>query len=199
MQVIENFLPESLASEIETAFTSRDFPWYYYDNTLNMDLPDEEIRVRGYYDDGKTKETSQFVHAFYVPDRGAISGYYHLVHTMMHYSPFTPTGIFRIKCNMITKQSDYPIGFHHGIHSDTRIDIEDYEKMKILLYYPIDSDGDTIVYDKKAGDDMTDITELQRITPKRNTAVVLDACQLHTSSPPIESDIRLSLNVVYFT
>lgn len=67
--------------------------------------------------------------------------------------------------------------------------IDLYEPHWVFLYYVIDSDGDTIIYDYKSKnkDDIPyfeDIKEIKRITPKQGRVVVFDGAHWHTAEQP---------------
>ena len=67
--------------------------------------------------------------------------------------------------------------------------IDLYEPHWVFLYYVIDSDGDTIIYDYKSKnkDDIPyfeDIKEIKRITPKQGRVVVFDGAHWHTADQP---------------
>lgn len=61
---------------------------------------------------------------------------------------------------------------------------QDDEHISVLIYL-LDSDGDTIFYD-------TDWeTEIYRVSPKANTAVIFSGDIPHSSSRPCENDLRI--------
>ena len=67
--------------------------------------------------------------------------------------------------------------------------IDLYEPHWVFLYYVIDSDGDTIIYDYKSKnkDDIPyfeDVKEIKRITPKQGRVVVFDGAHWHTADQP---------------
>jgi hypothetical protein len=59
-----------------------------------------------------------------------------------------------------------------------------------LLYYVKDSDGDTVLYkdDKK--------TELMRVQPKANRAVIFDSRTWHTGELPVKNQTRIVINCI---
>ena len=67
--------------------------------------------------------------------------------------------------------------------------IDLYQPHWVFLYYVIDSDGDTIIYDYKSKnkDDIPyfeDVKEIKRITPKQGRVVVFDGAHWHTADQP---------------
>ena len=63
------------------------------------------------------------------------------------------------------------------------IDQED-EHISVVIYL-LDSDGDTIFYDEDWK------TEIKRVTPKANTAIIFSGNIPHSSSRPLENDLRI--------
>jgi hypothetical protein len=61
----------------------------------------------------------------------------------------------------------------------------------VVLYYLVDSDGDTILVDHKREDDVDynleaqDFKELLRITPKKGRCVIFDGDYYHTAEQPV--------------
>jgi len=69
--------------------------------------------------------------------------------------------------------------------------------MSFVLYLN-DSDGDTVFYKETWRDNVTQLTEIQRVSPKKNRAVISDG-NYHASQNPVDSEIRLILNAVIKT
>jgi hypothetical protein len=72
----------------------------------------------------------------------------------------------------------------------------------VVLYYVVDSDGDTIIVDKQATDNDSirydlkakDFDKKVRVKPKQGRAVIFDGSYYHTAEQPI-NDIRCIINV----
>lgn len=66
----------------------------------------------------------------------------------------------------------------------------------VLLYYPIDSDGDTYIFNRQHGDPKPEKYEiLETITPKKGRFALFDGKWFHTGRHPAKSKSRLVLNV----
>jgi len=71
------------------------------------------------------------------------------------------------------------------IHTDLDVD------HLVLLYYVIDSDGDTILFDKTTDDipksqlNSSDLEVAKRITPKKGRAVIFDGRIYHATTLPV--------------
>jgi hypothetical protein len=69
-----------------------------------------------------------------------------------------------------------------------------------MIYYVNDSDGDTFLFnefwDPVSGQPPTQLTLNQRVTPKRNRAVIFESDRFHASSNPRFNKNRFIINFV---
>ena len=63
--------------------------------------------------------------------------------------------------------------------------IDTDEKHFVMLYYVLDSDGDTIIYNEKKDSD--NYTIKKRVTPKQGKVVLFDGQLYHTAEQPINN------------
>ena len=62
------------------------------------------------------------------------------------------------------------------------IDLDEGFEHIVVLYYVIDSDGDTIIYNERT--QSSSYTEKQRVSPKQGRVVIFDGKQYHTAEQP---------------
>ena len=62
------------------------------------------------------------------------------------------------------------------------IDLDEGFEHIVVLYYVIDSDGDTIIYNERT--ESLTYTEKQRVSPKQGRVVIFDGGQYHTAEQP---------------
>ena len=62
------------------------------------------------------------------------------------------------------------------------IDIDEGDEHIVVLYYVIDSDGDTVIYNERT--ESLIYTEKQRVTPKQGRVVIFEGGQYHTAEQP---------------
>ena len=62
------------------------------------------------------------------------------------------------------------------------IDLDEEEEHIVVLYYVIDSDGDTIIYNERT--ESSSYTEKQRVSPKQGRVVIFEGGQYHTAAQP---------------
>ena len=167
-----------------------DFGWFWNDATV---YPEDGGSVI----DSKTKDSPQFTHNIYGYDT-IQSEYYHYFSEMISYlEPHIGKvkRLIRIKANLLMKDENYPDGFYNGPHVDF------YGNNLIsFVYYVNDSDGDTIVFDGELYEkthNITELTELDRETPKAGMGIAFNSQQIHTSSTPKFTERRAVINYVF--
>ena len=100
-------------------------------------------------------------------------------------------GISRVKANILLKQSDANPDHYNIPHQDSA------GNTLSMVYYCNDSDGDTVLFNEfYTGKPPERLTINQRITPKKNRAVIFDSTRYHASSNPIQTNARFVLNFV---
>ena len=98
--------------------------------------------------------------------------------------------IIRIRAGLIPQQT---LPQTHPAHVD-------YTRPHwLMLYYPEDSDGATVLYDHvhPGGDQPTgprNFEPIHEILPRANRAVILNGLQYHASSAPVTSRVRRVIN-----
>ena len=191
MNIIENIIDKSLQDAIESVVTSCRFPWFYGHTVEYENIEEEDnayIFTEGY-------NPQQFVHNVVV-DSQENSEYYNLISAIIdncvndHIK--SNIEVKRAKFNLLTNDSKL---MHHWPHVD--IGSKDLGKIKTLLYYVNDSDGDTYFFDDIAPKTKTKLTVTDQVTPKKGTAVIFDSDIFHASSSPNVSSKRIVLNIVF--
>lgn len=199
MQILDNFVPETYIVELEDNFLSKDFGWFYKKGTsYNLDMT-------GYFGnsihiDDKTQDSPQFVHTMYKDD-AVNSPFFNLVKPMLYFleqQGKKTIGIYRIKSNLMTSESSYPDNCYNVAHIDIPQNLVN-RNMWTLLYYVNDSDGDTVFFNEQLTDPNQthdSISVMQRVTPKRGSAVLFEGNRFHASTPPRNTKARMVINYV---
>tara|TARA_R100000008_G_C3531435_1_gene139506 strand:+ start:312 stop:842 length:531 start_codon:yes stop_codon:yes gene_type:complete len=169
MQIITDFISQSYQDIVEEDFLSIKFPWYY---TTNID--------------GKKVENTGFSHQF-SDDESPYSRYYKLTLPILT-EALNKIGkrykdLYRIRAGMFIRNQN-GVGALHSPHVD-----QDYEHLT-LLYYVNDSDGPTNFWRTIDGKKQI----IKQITPEKGKAVLFPFKTYHSSSCPVESPIRITLN-----
>lgn len=115
------------------------------------------------------------------------------------------SNIVKNTCNKINKKLNLINGrtfLQFPIKSKTSIDtphIDLLEKHTVFLYYVLDSDGETVLYNYKSKNKndipiFNKLKEKQRIKPKKGTVVVFNGLIWHTAEQPTKN-IRCIINL----
>jgi hypothetical protein len=188
MVEIENFVPPSYADILEGLLCKNPaFLWQY--NASTNDQSEPQIMRKN----EKSYESDQFVHAMY-QEGAKLSVFFDAVFPLFYFleekTGVLLGGIERMKANMLMKKS-----IDADAHNTPHIDIPDAGH-KSLLYYVMDSDGDTFIFNETF-QHKKDLTIRKRVSPKKGKAVVFDSNIWHASSNPREHDNRVVLNFIF--
>jgi len=100
-------------------------------------------------------------------------------------------GLTRVKANILLQQSTASPDHYNIPHQDSA------GNTLSMVYYCNDSDGDIFLFNEfYTGKPPERLTINQRITPKKNRAVIFDSTRYHASSNPIQTTARFVLNFV---
>jgi hypothetical protein len=192
-KVIDNIIPRSYQEQLKMLFDDGRMTWQYREVSAG---------VEGDVDPADTniKESPMFNHEIYAYDTGIQSQVFEQIKPILFFAEekldMTVKGLGRIKANLQIKD-ETALGKYHPPHVDTG----HHEEGFILLYYLKDSDGPTIIFDKRSSDPGGHIglKEIGRVEPKQGRAVLLQSNRYHASSSPVTSENRLVLNMVFFS
>lgn len=104
------------------------------------------------------------------------------------------TKILRCKANINLPLNGQVDGSFYEPHVDDP-DLLGVQDFVTAIYYVDGSSGDTLFFDR---DNNGCLTELQRVSPKKNRFVYFDGAILHAGSPPV-SGKRVVLNMDFLT
>ena len=176
IQVIDDIIPKKLQKQIETAMTTS-MPWHF--------LPD----ITNGIDPNTTENRPAFLHMFTQPGQQN-SAYYSMIMPIVTNS-IERTGYNATQVLACRSFLQLPLSLNNTKPDNAHVDIE--REHLVVLYYVMDSDGDTILYDKEwtegestlADDDMMDsMTIVETVTPVQGRVVVFDGRIFHTAEQP---------------
>jgi hypothetical protein len=189
---LDKFLPTSFVTLLEQMIChSGEFLWQYNASTNNQEAPEIMNKTSKSYDG------DQFVHALY-QDGARRSAFFDHVFPMFWFLE-ERTGLRlaapeRMKANLLVQKH-----IDADAYNTPHIDIDtppDALKMKSLLYYVKDSDGDTFIFNERFSDKKP-LTLRKRVAPKRGKAILFDSNIWHASSHPRQNATRVVLNFVF--
>lgn len=187
IRVIDNFVPKVFQDQLENQLSAVDFTWIYFPHTSTPNS-------QGVFVDKNCFDTSQFVHRF-LADGEPVSNYYPLVYPFLYFMSIHNCEVsrfWRCKSNMTL-----PITVPEGTHTYPHTDLDENVKGVSLIYYANDSDGDTIFFEESSKDFNGTLTERQRVSPKKGTAVLFDPSIIHAGQVPKNSKNRLVVNAIF--
>jgi ribosome-associated toxin RatA of RatAB toxin-antitoxin module len=176
IKVIDNALPESIYQSIKDIIKDKHFPWYLSEDVIDDKIPNSAGDY-SYLKDNNTIQTKQFVHTF--TSRDILKNSNHALFINKIINGFVDGKIEKSKFNCL--------------FNNNRLDKSKYNIPHVDLN---ESDGDTIFFNEYYNNTKLDkVTFCDRVSPKENRAVISDG-QFHTSTNPINYDMRIVLNAV---
>ena len=173
--VLDDIIPLDVQDSILGFVSKVEFPWYFTANTLACDV----------YED----DTFKFSHPIYWNSRkfDHFNIFFPvLVHVARHLN-LLEFSLDRFYAHLITTKGK---PHTHPPH----VDVEEGKYLSIL-YYIHDTDGDTVFYNNFfTGDRPTQFEEIRRVQPKKGRVVIFNSTRYHSSSSPVNNDIRVLLN-----
>lgn len=186
MIIVDNFIPPSYQERYKNILLNSNFPWFYtsdvtYENPIHQHRPCVTHQI---YNQGN------HVSALSVESMG---------HFAAEKAGFNLTAITQGKAIL-----QFPLNQNLIVGVDNlHVDVDPFYPHTVLLYYVVDSDGDTLIYNKTAQLDEKASTQnlnpdnyqlINRITPKQGRAVIFNGAQYHTAEQPTKG-IRCIVNL----
>ena len=188
--VVDDVIPSSYQDYLAKHISDENFPWYWqpevvaYDSSFIKNINNNWIPCYG------------LSHLIYCKPINRRSGYFDMFYPMVTIAceavDIKDPPIQRIRAGLITRIGDSALGRHHMPHADAKM------THTTMLYYPVDADGDTYMFDRFIGQEDQGSDEFITITPKKGRAVFFNGQRYHASSNPINSDFRAVINVNIF-
>ena len=172
--VIDDFISLEYQEKIkqELLGLENNFPWIYtedvtgagdYDSQHRAALGHQYVEID---DDDKSEITSVYHHLFIPMLSKACQ---HL--KMPEVEVLQGRSFLQFPLNLNSSKDDTP-----------HIDLDEGDEHIVVLYYVIDSDGDTIIYNERT--ESSSYTEKQRVSPKQGRVVIFEGGQYHTAAQP---------------
>ena len=189
MIIDDGFLTQEEIDGLKETFLGQSFPWH-----LHKQLLTPQNSRPFYVDNIEEYQGFQFGHTFYFegqPQSEYCGVVFELFQKFCAKNNISAKAFLRIKANLTFP--DGPSELTQAPHIDHPF------PHKVFLYYVNDSDGDTIIYDKKfteAGESV-DLYEKERVTPKAGRAIFFDGLTYHTPLTPLSTPYRAVINVTF--
>jgi hypothetical protein len=173
--LIQNIIKKEDAQKIKDVIDNPHFSWYFQDNII---------------DNKPTDQISGFLHFFYKEGNIVCPTALMLIPLFVAFQEKTKLKIIdivRVQANLILNQITNKKINKNSIHTD--INYNEKRKFISLVYYVLDSDGDTIVYNK-------DMTEKERASPIINNLIWFKSHELHAATLPKLHKKRIVINSI---
>ena len=184
--IIDDFISLHEQEEIKNTLFNSYFPWFYQ-RDITFGIEDD------------TPNTPAFSHSF-IHNNNIQSNAYDVVKSLakvgsnhINHTPFNVVNCRSfLQLPLSEKFRKNDIDF---LHVDTTL------KHFVVLYYVVDSDGDTIIVDRQLQDGepsydnlkLEDYNIIHRVTPKQGRAVIFDGSYYHTAEQP-KDNVRCIIN-----
>ena len=174
--VIDDFISLEYQEKIKLELLGLDnaFPWNYSEDVTGAGDYDSQHRPAlghqyvGIDDDNDTSEIMSVYHHLFVPMLSKACQHLKMPQTeVLQGRSFLQFPLVNIDTSVV----DTP-----------HIDLDEGWEHIVVLYYVIDSDGDTIIYNERT--ESPSYTEKQRVSPKQGRVVIFEGGQYHTAAQP---------------
>ena len=174
--VIDNFISLEYQEKIKLELLGLDnaFPWNYSEDVTAAGDFDSQHRPAMSHqyvqidDDNDTSEIESVYHHLFVPMLSKACQYLKMPQTeVLQGRSFLQFPLVNIDTSVV----DTP-----------HIDLDEGDEHVVVLYYVVDSDGDTIIYNERT--QSPSYTEKQRVSPKQGRVVIFEGGQYHTAQQP---------------
>ena len=174
--VIDDFISLEYQEKIKQDLLGLDnvFPWHYSEDVTAAGDFDSQHRPAMSHqyvqidDDNDTSEITSVYHHLFTPLLSKACQYLKIPETeVIQGRSFLQWPLVNIDTSVV----DLP-----------HIDLDEGDEHIVVLYYVVDSDGDTIIYNERT--ESPSYTEKQRVSPKQGRVVIFEGGQYHTAAQP---------------
>ena len=188
IEIYDNILNDSEKNHIENFLRDNKFQWLLATTPNHYSVNDQDTIRDG---DENTKEFVLLSHVFYL-NKIQNSPNYQLADFVfsrfLEKSKVPFKELTRAKANLQIKTNITD----RRIHSTPHVDFE--EPHMALLYYANDTDGNTVIFDRKCGEPKTEYRIVEEVEPKKGRFLLFSGEQYHAAKFPINHDLRININ-----
>lgn len=197
--VVEDFLPKTMQNEIEEIVFN--MPWFFRPTIAQF--PDDR-----YYDadkpfeDPRVTDAFAFAHTCYSDDK-VQSEYFHYFKHILRFLELKQgieiKEILRIRLRLTPQYPGHSLEKFNPPH----VDLMSTDPFWTFVYYVYDSDGDTVIFNRKYDDinkptvltkNEPDLVEIFKNTPKKGTGLFFDGLYYHSGNSPVNYKSRCIIN-----
>lgn len=177
--IVDNFIPLVIQEDIKNKLLREDFDWHYLpDITYGVDVKEQKPAFR---------------HIFKNDDK---------IIKLLATKGAEEVNYATNKVNQARSFLQLPLSKEFISSSTDLLHVDIHRPHLVVLYYVMDSDGDTIIVDKQANESepirydlrAEDFDSRVKVKPKQGRAVIFDGSYYHTAEQPTNS-VRCIINV----
>ena len=174
--VIDDFISLEYQEKIKQDLLGLEniFPWHYSEDVTAAGDFDSQHRPAMSHqyvqidDDNDTSEIISVYHHLFTP----------LLSKACQYLKIPETEVIQGRSFL-----QFPLkNIDTSVVDSPHIDLDEGDEHIVVLYYVVDSDGDTIIYNERT--ESSSYTEKQRVSPKQGRTVIFEGGQYHTAAQP---------------
>jgi hypothetical protein len=188
IQIYDNILTLAEQDHVENFLRDPKFPWYLAVNKMHHSVDQETFLLHG---DEDTRETLLLGHDFYRNSQRNSENYKlsdFILDRFLSNTGIKIQELIRSKANLQSKAAWLDRLHHTTPHVDSLLE------HTILIYYANDTDGNTVIFDRIAGDSKTQYNIIKEVEPKKGRFLLFNGKYYHAAKFALEHDIRLNIN-----
>ena len=195
--IFDDFIEKDYQEKIKTELLGAEdhlgqqFPWYYIEDVTAAYDPYSQHRPglsHQYVKLPKGLDDDEDVKPKVV---GQVASEYHELFVPMLKTVGVKLGMRNINVLQGRSFLQFPVNTDGTIDSP-HIDIYSEDDFIVALYYVVDSDGDTVIYNET--EESKTYTIKKSVTPKQGRMVIFDGSLYHAAEQPINSNTRCVVN-----
>jgi hypothetical protein len=178
MKKLTNFAPVEISDQLEELLGSHMFPWFWRPST-----------TLGMNEGNESSKDFQFIHMVFYDNQPQSELFNYVRPLLFEFEKVTGLvikDVRKIKANLLPKQELDKVGMEESIHVDV---LESDKNYISIVYYVIDSDGDTVIYDDNKN-------VVLQASPVKGSAVYFPSYMKHRATPPKNNKRRIVLNII---
>lgn len=188
IKVFDNILDENEKDKIEGFLRDPAFPWYLANNNENYTT---DKSVFDSNKDENTVETTLLGHDFY-RDNVRVSENYLvsdiILDRFLQYTGHEFKAKVRSKANLQLASS-----MNSDVYTTPHFDLN-FDHY-VLLYYPVSSTGNTVIFKEKRNENLKNYNVLEEVQPKKGRYLLFDGNHYHAVRHVTENNLRLTVNI----
>lgn len=199
VEYIKDFMPITYQNDIINNL--KKIPWYWYPTIAQFD---EYVYADSLhpFEDPRVTDAFAFTHVCY-QDGAPVSEFYQFFKPILRFLEFKTgiviTELLRVRLRLSPQCPNHTLEKFNPPH----VDVMTTDPFKTFVYYVDDSDGDTVIFNKKyeSVDQPTllmknepGLEPIYRSTPRKGEGLYFDGLQYHAGNSPVNYKSRCIIN-----